>query len=98
MLQEHMVNVKVITDETGLQFKVTLSTELPLFKCTVAGHPEIGTITEYKKEKLFYVNPKRATKRIRRELRKAQKRYNKILAVRNTKFPYNPRVNLGHKL
>lgn len=98
MIQEHMVNVKVITDETGPQFKVTLSTELLLFRCVTAGHLEIGPIVEYKKEKVFHVNPKRAAKRIRRELLKAQKRYLKIMAVRDFEFTYNHKVNLTSKL
>ena len=97
-MEEHMVSVNIVTDEEGLQFKVTLRSELPVFKYKYGGHPDYGSITEYRKEKSFSVNPKRTNKRLKRELLKAQKRYKKIVAVRNTQFPYNTRFDLTSKL
>lgn len=97
MAQEHMVTINVTTDEETVQYKIKLNAELLLFKCKHY-HPGGFEFVSYSKEETFYAKPRSLNRALKRKLRKAQKRYNAIMALRDRQEPYNKQVNLTHKL
>ena len=96
-IQEHILSVNVTTDEANLGYVVKLESPLPLFKVR-RFHPMGVEILSGGKITTFHVKPKRCELKIRHELRKAQKKYRAIIALRNHLMPYNPKVNLTHKI
>jgi len=89
---ENIVIVKVTKREDSLDYHLEFTAELPLFK----HYERYNTCYVEKTEKS--ARPKRFKRVIKRTLLKAQKRYNKILDLREYHCGYRTRVNLTHKL
>ncbi len=92
--QEHIVEGTVSRLEDALQYDVILKAEIPIFRC----YNPISGETVFSKEMVFRAKPRSFKRILRRELRKAQKRYDKLVYFRVQEYNSSFTVNLTHKL
>ncbi len=96
-MEEHEVEIKYTIDDKDTEYKITLETQLPLFKTHERGIDY--TWITYKNEVTLYATAKQFNRRLQKTLLKAQKRYNKLLKLRKEQPGYDVKiVDLRYKL